>query len=87
MAEIARAKGVRPIEIFFDVLVNDRLGTSCLMHIGNEENVREILQHETHCAGTDAILHGASTHPRAYGTFPRFLGKSTCHDLSFGEHR
>jgi hypothetical protein len=34
------------------------------MHIGNEENVQQILKHETHCAGSDAILHGKSTHPR-----------------------
>ena len=35
-----------------------------------------MMQHETHCSGTDAILHGLFTHPRAYGTFPRFLGES-----------
>lgn len=37
------------------------------MHIGNEENVRTIKRHETHMGGT-------STHPRPWGTFPRFLG-------------
>jgi hypothetical protein len=29
--------------------------------------VQEILKHETHCAGSDAILHGKSTHPRVSG--------------------
>ena len=43
------------------------------MHIGNEDNVLQIKKHETHCAGSDAILHGESLHPRAYGTFPRYL--------------
>jgi len=74
VAEVAQSLSVPPIELFFDILVKDRLATSCLMHIGNEENVREIMKHETHMSGSDAILHGRSVHPRAYGTFPRFLG-------------
>lgn len=61
---MATAKRIPPIELFFDILRKERLATSCIMHIGNEENVRMILQHETHTAGSDAILHGKSTHPR-----------------------
>lgn len=34
------------------------------MHIGNEENVRDIMMDEKHCGGSDAILHGKTTHPR-----------------------
>lgn len=64
IAEVSRHLGVPPIELFFDILVKDRLATSCLMHIGNEENVQTIMQHETHMSGSDAILHGKSTHPR-----------------------
>ena len=59
-----------PIDVFFDILIKDRLATSCLMHIGNEENVREILMHEQHCAGSDAILHGTHTHPRVSWILP-----------------
>jgi len=44
------------------------------MHIGNEENVRTIMCHPTHMGGSDAILHGTTLHPRAWGTFPRYLG-------------
>lgn len=39
------------------------------MHIGNEENVQMIMKHPTHCAGSDAILHGKSTHPRVSLSF------------------
>ncbi|WWD16951.1 hypothetical protein CI109_101383 [Kwoniella shandongensis] len=74
VSEVALSLNVPPIQIFFDILIKDRLATSCIMHVGHEENVREIMCHETHCSGSDAILHGKSTHPRAYGTFPRFLG-------------
>lgn len=74
MLHIARDLQVPPIQIFFDILQKEKLATSCIMHIGNEENVRKIMCHPTHCGGTDAILHGRSLHPRAYGTFPRFIG-------------
>ncbi|CAG9980922.1 unnamed protein product [Clonostachys byssicola] len=74
VAEVAQAVGKPPIEVFFDLLQKDRLATSCLMHVGHEENVRQIMQHQVHMAGSDAILHGKSVHPRAYGTFTRYLG-------------
>lgn len=74
VAEVAQAVEKPPIEVFFDILRKDRLATSCLMHVGHEENVRQIMQHQVHMAGSDAILHGESVHPRAYGTFTRYLG-------------
>ncbi|WWC88958.1 uncharacterized protein L201_003873 [Kwoniella dendrophila CBS 6074] len=74
VSEVAKAENKLPIQVFFEILIKDKLATSCLMHIGNEENVRQIMCHHTHCSGSDAILHGKGTHPRAYGTFPRYLG-------------
>ncbi|KAG8407016.1 hypothetical protein J3458_020513 [Metarhizium acridum] len=75
ISEVASSLRTRPHEIFFEVLVKDRLATSCLMHVGNEPNVRAIMQHRVHMSGSDAILHGKTTHPRAYGTFTRYLGR------------
>ncbi|MFR9730162.1 N-acyl-D-amino-acid deacylase family protein [Saccharopolyspora sp. MS10] len=74
IAEAARASGREPVEVFFDVLVSERLGTSCLMHVGHEENVRAIMRHPAHTGGSDGLLVGARPHPRAWGTFPRYLG-------------
>lgn len=74
VGEVARTTNQPPIEVFFDILVKDRLATACLMHIGNEENVQAMMQHRVHMSGSDAILHGKTTHPRAYGTFTRYLG-------------
>ncbi|KAL5086185.1 hypothetical protein Trisim1_009515 [Trichoderma cf. simile WF8] len=74
VAEIAKAAGKPPIEVFFELLQKDKLATSIIMHVGNEENVQLIMQHRVHMAGSDAILHGKTLHPRAYGTFPRYLG-------------
>lgn len=57
------------------LLLADRLGTTVLQHVGHEENVRAIMRHRTHTGGSDGILQGAKPHPRAYGTFPHYLGR------------
>ncbi len=74
MEEAAASAGQRPIDFLCDLLADEELGTSCLEHIGNEENVREIMTHPAHMAGSDGILVGDRPHPRAWGTFPRYLG-------------
>ena len=74
VAEAARHAGQPPAEFCFDLLLADDLGTSCLMHVGNEENVRAILRHPAHLVGSDGLLIGERPHPRAYGTFARYLG-------------
>ncbi|MEV5316527.1 D-aminoacylase [Streptomyces sp. NPDC052687] len=56
------------------LLLEDRLATSILQHVGHEENVRAIMRHRVHTGGSDGILQGAKPHPRAYGTFPHYLG-------------
>lgn len=75
IAESARRAGTSPADLYFDVLISDRLGTSCLMHVGHEENVRAIMRHRVHTVGSDGLLVGARPHPRAWGTFPRYLGR------------
>nr|WP_223190011.1 D-aminoacylase [Streptomyces sp. TRM68416] len=57
------------------LLLADRLGTAVLQHVGHEENVRAIMRHRVHTGGSDGILQGGKPHPRAYGTFPRYLGR------------
>jgi N-acyl-D-amino-acid deacylase len=74
IADAARRAGKPPAELYFDVLVAERLGTSCLMHVGDEDNVRTVMRHPAHTGGSDGLLVGARPHPRAWGTFPRYLG-------------
>lgn len=75
VAELATSSGRPPSDVFFDLLINDGLATTILQHVGHEENVRAIMAHRTHCGGSDAILVGAQPHPRAWGTFPRYLAR------------
>jgi N-acyl-D-amino-acid deacylase len=72
--ESARARGEEPWTVAHRLLVEDRLGPTILQHVGHEENVRTIMRHQVHTGGSDGILQGAKPHPRAYGTFPHYLG-------------
>ncbi|APA97691.1 N-acyl-D-amino-acid deacylase [Nocardia seriolae] len=77
VAEIAASRACAPVEVFFDLLTRDELATSILQHVGHEENVRAIMRHHRHMGGTDGLLAPARPHPRAWGTFPRYLGHYT----------
>ncbi|MDX3529992.1 D-aminoacylase [Streptomyces sp. ID05-39B] len=72
--ESAALRGEAPWTTVRRLLVEDRLAPAILQHVGHEENVRAIMRHRVHTGGSDGILQGAKPHPRAYGTFPRYLG-------------
>ena len=71
----ARARGETPWATARHLLLADRLGSTILQHVGHEENVRAIMRHRVHTGGSDGILQGTKPHPRAYGTFPQYLGR------------
>ena len=73
LPDAAARDGQTPYDFFVDLLIETRLSVSCLVHIGNEENVQAILQHPTHMVGSDGILIGERPHPRGWGTHVRFL--------------
>ncbi|MCC3779244.1 amidohydrolase family protein [Streptomyces sp. UNOB3_S3] len=75
VARSARERGEEPWATARRLLLEDRLGPTILQHVGHEENVRTIMRHPVHTGGSDGILHGAKPHPRAYGTFPHYLGR------------
>ncbi|MEV7662570.1 D-aminoacylase [Paenarthrobacter sp. NPDC089316] len=72
--DIAAETQQEPFDVFVRILTEDRLGTGILQHVGHEENVQAIMKHRTHTGGSDGLLVGAKPHPRAWGTFPRYLG-------------
>ncbi|MFE2727029.1 amidohydrolase family protein [Kitasatospora sp. NPDC059327] len=74
VAELAAEQGRSGTEVFLDLLRRDELATTILQHVGHEENVRAIMRHRAHTVGSDGLLVGARPHPRAWGTFPRYLG-------------
>ncbi len=75
IADIARKLQQRAAEVALDVMIADRLRTTILQHVGDESNVRTMMRHPRHMGGSDGILVGEKPHPRAWGTFPRYLGR------------
>ncbi|MFE7118750.1 amidohydrolase family protein [Streptomyces sp. NPDC057654] len=75
VARSAAENGEQPWATARRLLIEDRLGSTILQHVGHEENVRQIMRHRVHTGGSDGILQGAKPHPRAYGTFPQYLGR------------
>ncbi|MGW6914604.1 N-acyl-D-amino-acid deacylase family protein [Kitasatospora sp. NPDC054939] len=77
VAELAADQGRSGTQVFLDLLRRDALATTILQHVGHEENVRAIMRHPAHTVGSDGLLVGARPHPRAWGTFARYLAHYT----------
>jgi N-acyl-D-amino-acid deacylase len=76
VADAAHAAGkASAFDFYCDLLIEENLGVGAINFIGNEENVRTILQHPAHMAGSDGIVVGDRPHPRAWGTFARYLSE------------
>ena len=73
VTELAAERGITAFDFFCDAVLDEELGTTTLLLIGNEENVQEIMTHPAHMVGSDGVLVGDRPHPRGYGTFPRYL--------------
>ncbi|MGY5126806.1 N-acyl-D-amino-acid deacylase family protein [Streptomyces nigrescens] len=75
VARSAAERGEEPWRTARRLLIEDHLGSTILQHVGHEDNVRRIMRHRVHTGGSDGILQGDKPHPRAYGTFPQYLGR------------
>ena len=76
IAEGAARAGVDTIDFALDLLLASRLEVNAIMAVRYARPVEElgrILSHERHVGGSDGIFVGAHPHPRAHGTFARYL--------------
>jgi len=73
LGQIAQEMNVDPFEVARTMLLQERLNVGVLVHVGHEENMRALMVLPYHTAGSDGILVGQKPHPRAWGTFARFL--------------
>lgn len=74
-AAAARA-GVPPIDFALDALVASRMECNAVMAVRSPRPSTElarIFAHPAHTGGSDGIFIGAHPHPRAAGTFARYL--------------
>jgi N-acyl-D-amino-acid deacylase len=74
LADAARAWGKDPFEAAFDLLQEERMGVAMVSFSQDEAVVRRFLALPWVNACTDGLL-GGRPHPRAYGTYPRILGR------------
>jgi len=82
LTEIGRAMGKDPRDAVIDLVIADRGNSSCVTSIMNEEDVRAALRHplvsfdtDSSAMAEDGPLSDTRSHPRAWGTFPRILGR------------
>ncbi len=80
LTEVARVLNVNPAEAVLKLAETDRLRTAAFFQSMSEENMHRVLQQPWVMIGSDASLRAPEgvlshdwPHPRAYGTFPRFL--------------
>jgi N-acyl-D-amino-acid deacylase len=74
VAEAADAAGKEPIALAFDLLLSERMGVSMISFSQSEAVVARVMQEPYVNVCTDGLL-GGRPHPRAYGTYPRILGR------------
>ena len=82
LQEVADMRGVEPADAAIDLVIEDRSRVSTVYFLMSEENVARKVAQPWMSFGSDAeasapegVFLNSSTHPRAYGTFTRVLGK------------
>src|SRR5690606_21256435 len=77
LVEAADRAGVAPGDFVCDLLVRSGMAVGIFgARAGDrtEEDMRAILRHPAHMAGSDGIFCGSHPHPRGWGAFARYLG-------------
>ena len=74
VAEAAQAAGKDALEFAFDLLTTERMGVSMISFSQSEDVVARVMKEPYVNVCTDGLL-GGRPHPRAYGTYPRILGR------------
>lgn len=73
MDEIAKRLGMDEVSAVLHILAKTRSSVLCIYHSISEEDLQAVMRSPYHVVCTDGIV-GAVPHPRAYSTYPRFLG-------------
>ncbi|PNX50400.1 MAG: hypothetical protein BV458_13275 [Thermoplasmata archaeon M9B2D] len=80
--EIAHVINRNPEEVILDLLLEEKVRVGAIFETMNEDNLRRFLSHPLCMVGSDSAVRNfkgvtaiGKPHPRAFGTFPRYLGK------------
>jgi N-acyl-D-amino-acid deacylase len=82
LTQIGKELGKDPRDALMDLVIADRGQSSCVTSIMDEDDVRAAMKHpfvsictDSAAMAEDGPLSQSRSHPRAWGTFPRILGK------------
>jgi dihydroorotase/N-acyl-D-amino-acid deacylase len=82
LTQIGKAMGKDPRDALMDLVIADQGQTACIISIMTEDDVRTALKHplvsidtDSGAKAEDGPLSESRSHPRAWGTFARILGK------------
>ncbi|HEX5764184.1 MAG TPA: D-aminoacylase, partial [Woeseiaceae bacterium] len=82
LGEVARERGTSPEETAIDLVIEDGSRVGTVYFLMSEDNIRKKIQRDWVSVGSDAdarapegVFLESNPHPRAYGSFARFLGK------------
>jgi N-acyl-D-amino-acid deacylase len=80
VTEAAKRSGKAPGDFVCEILLASGMAVGIVGFRAGErtdEDVRAILRHPAHMAGSDGIFCGGFPHPRGWGAFARYLGHQT----------
>ena len=82
LSDISSSIGTSPMELLFDLLVEEELQAGAIFFSMNEENLKAVLRQPYVIIGSDSsarsfdgITAKGTPHPRGFGSFPRVLGR------------
>ena len=74
LRETAERRGEDPVEALFNIILEEENAVTMVSFNMSEEDVRTVMESPFQMVCTDGIVLG-KPHPRAYGSFPRILGR------------
>lgn len=87
VAQVARERGIDPVDALLDVLAENECATNSIYFTMSEEDLTAFYMHERAMVCTDGLVHSLteSTHPRGFCAFPQaidlFVRKKQCISL------
>ena len=74
LEKIAKKRGQPPLDALFDIILEEENAATMVSFSMSEEDIRTVMRSPLQMVCTDGIVLG-KPHPRAYGSFPRVLGR------------
>lgn len=75
LEELGKYRKQDPLDATFDLLLDEENAVGMVDFYGKEEHVIKFMQRPEQNVCTDGLMSEGKPHPRAYGSFPKILGR------------